>query len=47
MIIGGFVFAQAFLAWSRKRRAEQKTPLVALDLIETPQQPPYFCCLSS
>ena len=38
MIIGGFVLGQAFLAWSRKRCAEQKTPLIALDLIRTPQQ---------
>jgi MFS family permease len=38
MIIGGFVLGQAFIAWSRKRCAEQKTPLVALDLIRTPQR---------
>jgi MFS family permease len=38
MIIGGVVLGQAFIAWSRKRCAEQKTPLLALDLIRTPQQ---------
>jgi MFS family permease len=38
MIIGGVVLGQAFIAWSGKRCAEQKTPLVALDLIRTPQQ---------
>jgi hypothetical protein len=37
MIIGGFVLGQAFVAWSRKRCAEQKTPLVALDLIRMSQ----------
>jgi MFS family permease len=38
MIIGGLVLGQAFIAWSRKRRAERKTPLVALDLARTPRQ---------
>jgi MFS family permease len=38
MIIGGVVLGQAFLAWSRKRSAEPKTPLVALDLVRTPRQ---------
>ena len=38
MIIGGFVSGQAFIAWSRKRCAEKKNPLVALDLVRTPQQ---------
>ena len=38
MIIGGVVLGQAFIAWSRKRSAERKTPLVALDLVRTPQQ---------
>jgi MFS family permease len=38
MIIGGLVLGQAFIAWSRKRRAERKAPLVALDLVRTPRQ---------
>jgi len=38
MIVIGVVLGQAFLAWSKKRQATQKTPLIALEVIETPQQ---------
>jgi MFS family permease len=38
MIILGVVLGQAFFAWSKKRRAAQKTPLIALEVIATPQQ---------
>ena len=38
MIVVGVVLGQAFLAWSKKRQATQKTPLIALEVIETPQQ---------
>lgn len=38
MIVIGIVLGQAFFAWSRKRRAAQKMPLIALQVIETLQQ---------
>ena len=38
MIVAGIVLGQAFLVWSRKRRATAKTPLLALEVVETPQQ---------
>ena len=38
MIILGIVLGQAFFTWSNKRRTARKTPLVALEVIETPQQ---------
>lgn len=38
MIVIGIVLGQAFFAWSRRRRAAQKTPLIAPQVIETPQQ---------
>ena len=38
MIVLGIVLGQAFFAWSKKRRATQKRPLIALEVIETPQQ---------
>ena len=37
MIVIGIVLGQAFFAWSRRRRAAQKTPLIAPQVIETPQ----------
>ena len=38
MIVVGIVLGQAFFAWSRRRRSSQKTPLIDLAVIETPQQ---------
>jgi MFS family permease len=38
MIVVGIVLGQAFFAWSRRRRAAQKTPLVAPQVIVRPQQ---------
>jgi MFS family permease len=38
MIVFGTVLGQAFFAWSKKRLAAQKTPLVALEVLEMPQQ---------
>jgi MFS family permease len=38
IIFVGIVLGQAFFAWSRKRKAEQKMPLIALQVIETGQQ---------
>jgi MFS family permease len=38
MIVVGIVLGQAFFAWSRRRRAAQKTPLISPQVIERPQQ---------
>jgi hypothetical protein len=38
MIIVGIVLGQAFFAWSKRRLAARKMPLLALEVIETPQQ---------
>ena len=38
MIVVGIVLGQAFFAWSKKRQPPQKTPLIALEVIETPQE---------
>jgi predicted MFS family arabinose efflux permease len=38
MIVVGIVLGQAFFARSRRRRAAQKTPLIAPEVIERPQQ---------
>ncbi len=36
MIVLGIVFGQAFFMWTRKRQAEGKTPLLALEVIDSP-----------
>ena len=38
LIVVGVAFGQAFFAWSKRRQAAQKRPLIALEVIETPQQ---------
>jgi MFS family permease len=38
MIAVGIVLGQAFFAWSKSRQAAQKTPLIGLGAVETPQQ---------
>ena len=38
MIIVGIVLGQAFFAWSKRRMSARKMPLLALEVIETPQQ---------
>ncbi len=38
MIVGGIFLIQAFFAWSRKRRASGQTPLIALEIVDTPQE---------
>jgi len=38
MIVVGIVLGQAFFVWSRRRRAAQRTPLMAPQVIERPQQ---------
>jgi predicted MFS family arabinose efflux permease len=36
MIVLGIVLGQAFLMWTRKRQADGKTPLLALEVIDSP-----------
>jgi predicted MFS family arabinose efflux permease len=38
MIILGIVLGQAFLMWTRRRQAAGRTPLLALQVIESPQE---------
>jgi MFS family permease len=38
MIVLGYVLIQSFFAWSRRRAAEGKTPLLALQVIESPPE---------
>jgi len=38
MIVIGFMIASAFLVWTRKRQADKKTPLLALEVIDEPHE---------
>ena len=38
MIVLGIVLGQAFLMWTRRRQAAGKTPLLALEVIDSPQE---------
>lgn len=38
MIVAGLVLGTAFLAWTRKREADQKMPLFALQVVESPKE---------
>lgn len=38
MILVGLVIGQGFLTWSRRRRAAGKTPLLALEVIDSPEE---------
>jgi len=38
MIVFGIVLGQAFLMWTRQREAAGKTPLLALDVIDSPEE---------
>lgn len=38
LIVVGMVLGQAFLTWTRRRAASGKTPLLALEVIESPQE---------
>jgi predicted MFS family arabinose efflux permease len=38
MIVFGIVLGQAFLSWTHRRRAAGKTPLLALEVIDSPQE---------
>jgi MFS family permease len=45
MIVAGIVIGQAFFAWSRKRVVNQKTPLLALEVLDSPQERAATYCL--
>jgi predicted MFS family arabinose efflux permease len=38
MIVAGIVLGQAFLLWTHRRQAAGRTPLLALDVIDSPQE---------
>ena len=38
MIVIGIVLGSAFLVWTRKREADEKTPLLALEVLDSPQE---------
>ena len=38
MIVIGIVLGQAFLMWTHRRQAAGKTPLLALEVIDSPQE---------
>ena len=38
MIVAGIGLGQAFLGWTHKRQAQGRTPLLALDVIDAPQE---------
>ena len=38
MIVVGIVLGQAFLMWTHRRQAAGKTPLLALEVIDSPQE---------
>lgn len=38
MIVVGIVLGQCFLAWTRRREASGKTPLLALEVLDSPQE---------
>jgi MFS family permease len=38
MIVCGIFLGQAFFAWSHKRQASEKTPLIALEVVATPEE---------
>jgi MFS family permease len=38
LILGGIFLGQAFITWSRKRKARGGTPLVALEVLDTPKE---------
>lgn len=38
MIAAGVVLGHAFLTWTRRRQSERKTPLLALEVVDSPQE---------
>jgi predicted MFS family arabinose efflux permease len=45
MIVVGIALGQAFLSWTHKRQAKGKTPLLALDVIDSPEERAAVYCL--
>jgi MFS family permease len=45
MIVVGVVIGQGFFAWSHRRQAQGKSPLLALEVLDTPQERAATYCL--
>jgi MFS family permease len=45
MIVAGVVIGQGFFAWSHRRQAKGKSPLLALEVLDTPQERAATYCL--
>lgn len=45
MIVAGIVIGQGFFAWSRRRQEKKKTPLLALEVLDSPQERAATYCL--
>ena len=45
MIVAGVILGQGFFAWSHKRAAQNKTPLLALEVLDSPQERAATFCL--
>ena len=45
MIVAGVMLGQGFFAWSHKRVAQNKTPLLALEVLDSPQERAATYCL--
>ena len=45
MIVAGVMLGQGFFAWSHKRAADNKTPLLALEVLDSPQERAATFCL--
>ncbi len=45
MIVSGIVLGQGFFAWSRRRVEKKKTPLLALEVLDSPQERAATYCL--
>jgi MFS family permease len=45
MIVTGIVLGQGFFAWSRRRVEKKKTPLLALEVLDSPQERAASYCL--
>ena len=45
MIVAGVMLGQGFFAWSHRRAAQNKTPLLALEVLDSPQEKAATFCL--
>jgi MFS family permease len=45
MIVAGVVIGQGFFAWSRNRQAQKKSPLLDLEVLDSPQERAAVYCL--